>query len=205
MSKTHFSTLFVCSTQSFMSKDISTVGELFDRLKPLYFLEYALLEMIVKFFLPREHIVVDNLRDYHEQLIKFKSSTTVLQFMENIERAQQSHDKTRKRPLCNVTVCLVGGWLTKTMDDLEKLVKELFKEKTCTISPKDCSRFNHCDLYLAPLSKADSLIMLAKSTTLYIDLNEVGLLSLKVGRTVVMTFSMRRNFSFESSLLKAVT
>ena len=56
--------------------------------------------------------MVENLHDYHEQLVKFKSSTTVLQFMENIERAQQSHDKMRKRPgLCNATIRLVGGWL----------------------------------------------------------------------------------------------
>ena len=33
-------------SQSFLSKDISTVGELFDQLKPFYFLEYALLESI---------------------------------------------------------------------------------------------------------------------------------------------------------------
>ena len=33
-----------------MSQEIATVEKLFDQLKPFYFLDYALLEMIVKFF-----------------------------------------------------------------------------------------------------------------------------------------------------------
>ena len=94
--------------------------------------------------------------------------------------------------------------MTKTMDDLEKLVKELFKEKTYVLSHLKIVRGSIVVTYLAPLSEADSLIMLAKSTTEYFNLDEVGLLSLKVGRTVVMSFSMPRNFSLESSLLKAV-
>ena len=192
-------------SQSFMSKDISTVAELFDQLKPFYFLEYALLEMIVKFFLPREHVVVDNLRDYHEQLIKFKSSTTVLQFMENIEQAQQSHDKTKKRPgLCNVTVHLVGGWLTKTMDDLEKLVKELFKDKRYVLTHLKIVRGSVIVTFSAPLSEADSLITVAKTTTEYFML-EVGLFGLHVGRIKIISSRMPSLFFFfGSSLLKAV-
>ena len=40
-------------SQCFMSKEILSVDELFDQLKPFYFLEYIMLEKIVKFFLPQ--------------------------------------------------------------------------------------------------------------------------------------------------------
>ena len=47
-------------SQCFMGKEILTVDELFDQLKPFYFLEYIMLEKIVKFFLGRTHSVADN-------------------------------------------------------------------------------------------------------------------------------------------------
>lgn len=58
--------------------------------------------------------IADDLDDYLEQLQCFKTSTTIRQFMESIEQAQQSHS------ICTIKLCLVGGWLDKTMDDLEK-------------------------------------------------------------------------------------
>ena len=59
-------------SQCFMSKEILTVDELFDQMKPFYFLEYIMLEKIVKFFLPQGHSVAENLRDYLQQLKCFK-------------------------------------------------------------------------------------------------------------------------------------
>ena len=97
-------------SQHFMSKEILSVDALFDHLKPFYFLEYILLEKIVKFFLPQTHSIADDLRDYLEQLESFKTSTTIRQFMERIEQAQQSHSKISERPgLCTVKIRLVGG------------------------------------------------------------------------------------------------
>ena len=61
-------------SQCFLSGGIASVEELFNQ---FYFLDYALLEMIVKFFLPRAHEVADNFCDYLQQLANFKSSTTV--------------------------------------------------------------------------------------------------------------------------------
>ena len=99
-------------SQCFMSKEILTVDELFDQLKPFYFLEYIMLEKIVKFFLPRAHSIADDLRDYLQQLDCFKTSTTIRQFMESIEQAQQSHSTTSERPgLCTVKLRLVGASL----------------------------------------------------------------------------------------------
>ena len=47
--------------------------------------------------------------------------------METIENAQKSKDGTGA---CTVTLRLVGGWLTKTIEDLDKLLKEIFQDKS---------------------------------------------------------------------------
>ena len=182
--------------------EVKTVEELFDQMKPFYFLEYAMLEKIIKFFLS-QGTVVDDLHDYLQQLAIFKSSTTVREFMESIEQAQQSRNTVpKKHQLCTVTILLVGEWLEKTMDDLEKLVKELFKDKRYVLTHLKIVRGSIIVTYLAPLSEADSLVMCAKKTTEYFML-EVGLWGLRVGRNWVLQ-SMSLNFSFEESLFRAV-
>ena len=94
-----------------------------------------MLEKIVKFFFSQAHTIADDLCAYRQQLYNFKSSTTVQQFIDSIEQAQQSHSTTSKGPgLCTVKLRLVGGWLKKTVDDLEKLVKEIFKDKLYVLS-----------------------------------------------------------------------
>ena len=40
-----------------------------------------------------------------------------------------THSTSERPGLCTVKLRLVGGWLTKTMDDLEKLVNEIFQDK----------------------------------------------------------------------------
>ena len=185
-----------------MRKDILTVDELFDQLKPFYFLEYIMLEKIVKFFLPRAHSVADNLRDYLQYLTKFKSSTIVQHFMESIEQAQQSHSTTSERPgLCTVKLLLVGGWLTKTMDDLEKLVNEIFKDKRHVLSHLKIVRGSVIVTFIAPLSEADSLNTLAREKSSFA--LKVGVSLLVVADTVI-TQSESSDFSFESSLLDSV-
>ena len=189
-------------SQCFMGKEILTVDELFDKLKPFYFLEYIMLEKIVKFFLGRTHSVADNLRDYLQNLVKFKSSTTVQHFMESIEQAQQSHSTTSERPgLCTVKLCLVGGWLSKTMDDLEKLLNEIFKDKRHVLSHLKIVRGSVIVTFSAPLSEADTLITLAREQSLFA--LKVGVSLLVVADTVI-TQSESTDFSFESSLLDSV-
>ena len=186
-------------SQCFMSKEILTVDELFDQMKPFYFLEYIMLEKIVKFFLPQAHSVADNLRDYLQYLTKFKSSTTVQHFMESIEQAQQSHSTTSERPgLCTVKLCLVGGWLTKTMNDLEKLLKEIFKDKRYVLSHLKIVRGSVIVTFSAPLSEANSLDILVREQSLFA--LKVGVSLLVVADTVI-TQSESTDFSFETSLL----
>ena len=138
---------------------LTTVEELFDELEPFNFLDYALLEKMVKFFLSSNSAVVGDLRVYLQQLAKFKSSTTLRQFMDKIERAQQPH--STRQGLCTITLRLVGGWLAKTMDDLEKLVKEIFKDKTYVLTHLKIVRGSIIVTYYAPLSEAYHLIFLA--------------------------------------------
>ena len=181
---------------------VESIEELFDLLEPLNFLDNALLEKIVKFFLSRTHQVVDDLRDYLEQLTNFKSSTTVQQFIGSIEQAQQSHSTTSERPgLCTVKLRLVGGWLTKTMDHLEKLVNEIFKDKVYVLSHLKIVRGSVIVTFSAPLSEADSLDTLAKEQSSFA--LKVGVSLLVVADTVI-TQNESSDFSFESSLLGAI-
>ena len=190
-------------SQHFMNKNVSSVKELFNRLKPFYLFKYALLEMVVEFFLPREHVVVDKLRDYHRELVKFMSSTTLLQYMEHIQESKR-RKKMRKNGLCTITIHLDDGWLSRSMEDLEKLVKELFKEKWYVLSHLKIVRGSLIVNYLAPLSEVVSLVMLAKKTTKDF-MAEVGIRGLNIGSNCTMRICTKlANFSFESSLLRAV-
>ena len=185
----------------YLKPRITSVEELFDELEPFNFLDYALLEKLVKFFMGQSD-TGDNLSDYIQQLTDFKSSTTVQQFMDSIEQAQQSYSEMSEKPgLCIVKLRLVGGWLTKTMDDLEKLVNEIFKDKMYVLSHLKIVRGSVIVTYSAPLSEADSLILLAREQSpLAI---RVGVSELLVGDTIV-TASRSWFYSFVISLHRAI-
>ena len=182
----------------YMKTKVTTVEELFDSLEPFYFLDCALLEKIVKFFLSRD-TVADDLRDYLQQLAKFKTSTTIKQFMESIEQAQQSHSTTSG--LCTVIIRLVGGWLEKTMDDVEKLVNEIFQDKRYVLAHLKIVRGSVIVTFSAPLSEAESLIVLLLEQSSFA--LQVGVSQLVVADTVI-TQSESSDFSFVSSLLNSV-
>ena len=190
-----------------MSKEILSVDELFDQLKPFYFLEYIMLEKIVKFFLLRTHSIADDLHDYLEQLECFKTSTTIRQFMESIEHAQQSHQShcrstTSERPrLCTVKLCLIGGWLDRTMDDLEKLLNEIFQDKRYVLTHLKIVRGSVIMTFSAPLPEAESLIVLLLEQSSFA--LQVGVSQLVVADTVI-TQSESSDSSFESFLLDSV-
>ena len=120
--------------------------------------------------------------------------------MEIIENAQKSKEGTGA---CTVTLRLVGGWLTKTMEDLDKLLKEIFQDKNSILAHLTIVRGSVIVSYLAPQSEIDSLLKLAQAKLSFVA--QVGVCDLLVGHTVVInTQNERTNFSFESSLIKAV-
>ena len=188
-------------SQLYMSdRVVTTVEELFDCLGELSFLDYALLEHTIYMFLKETLPVVSDLSDYIQQLKNFKKSTTLNKFMEIIENAQKSKEGTGA---CTVTLRLVGGWLTKTMEDLDKLLKEIFQDKSSVLAHLTIVRGSVIVSYLAPQSEADSLLKLAQAKLSFVA--QVGLCDLLIGHTVVInTQNERTNFSFESSLIKAV-
>ena len=148
-------------SQLYMSdRIVTTVEELFDCLGELSFLDYALLEKTISMFLKEAQPVVSDLSDYIQQLTNFKISTTLNEFTETIENAQKLEEGTGA---CKVTLRLVGGWLTKTMEDLDKLLKEIFQDKSSVLAHLTIVRGSVIVSYLAPQSEADSLLKLAQA------------------------------------------
>ena len=176
----------------------ATIEELIDQLKPFFFLDYALLENIIKVLLKQNQSAVSKLNDYIQQLEQFKESTTVQQFKENIEAALSSSTQT-----CTVTIQLVGGWWSKTISDLDKLLKEIFHNKAAVLTRLNIVRKCVLVSYLVQRSEAISLIEAAQTKISF--MMKVGVCVLRVGDTVVTsTQSETSNFSFESSLIRSV-
>ena len=127
--------------QFYMNDRVSTVEELFDCLREFSFLDYHLLETTISMFLMEAQPVVSDLSDYIQQLNNFKKSTTLNEFMETIKNAQKSKDG-------KVIFRFVGGWLTKTLEDLDKLVQERFQDRSSVLAAHltivDDSTYDSC-------------------------------------------------------------
>ena len=186
-----------------MSKEVSDVEELFDQLEPLDYLNYTMLEKMVKYFIKQDQVVIAELNDYIQDLEKFKLSTSVQEFMESIETAQRPLSALESSATITVVIRLVGGWLTKTMNDLDKLLKALFEDKSSVLSHVKIVQGSVIITYLAPQTEATSLIMIAAAEISF--MVQVGVCELQVGDTVVTsTKNKTSDFIFESSLLQAV-
>ena len=183
----------------------TTVGELFNHLEQYCFLDYTLLEMVIFFFLEDlAPFVVSEFHAYNRHLEEFKSSTTIRQFMESIEKAQkQLTTTTGGVETCTVCLRLVGGWLEKTMADLDELLKELFQDKKSVLSHIQILRGSVIVTYSAPQLKAESLISIAMQVKL--SLSQVGVYSIQIAETFgVADMQIDPFISFERSLYKAI-
>ena len=189
----------------YTSVRVTTVDELFDHLEQYCFLDHALLRKVISFFLKdRAAFVVSEFHAYIRHLEEFKSSTTIRQFMESIETAQkQLTTTTGGVETCTVCLRLVGGWLEKTMADLDELLKELFQDKRSVLSHIQIVRGSIVVTYSAPQLKAESLISIAMQVKL--SLSQVGLNSIQIADTFRM-FNMKTDsfISFERSLYIAI-
>ena len=190
-------------SQFYMKDEATSIDELFDQMKPFYFLDYMLLEKIVNFFLEQDQSMNSKLDEYIRQLNEFKSSITVQQFMDSIEKAQRPLTTADSSTKTTVVIQLVGNWLQKTIMDLDKLLKVLFQDKTSVLSHLRISPGSVIITYLTPLSEVDGLIKIAQEQVPF--MLQVGVCELMIGDTVVTsTQSDTSDFSFESSLIKAV-
>ena len=97
-------------------------------MKPFYFIDYSLLE------LKQDQSVDSKLDEYIRRLNEFKSSNIVQQFMESTETAQRPLTTVGSSTKTTIIIQLVGGWLQKTIMDLDKLLKVLFQDKTSVLS-----------------------------------------------------------------------
>ena len=186
----------------YLNDEVTTVKELFQLIKPFCFLDYSLLETAIEVLIDPAHRVVSDLSEYVEQLTNFKKSTTLRDFMESIETAQKSlTTKEGTRAACTVTIRLVGGWLAKTMDDLDKLLKEIFQDKSSVLAHIRIIKGSIIVTYLAPQSETDSLIKLAETKLSFMP--QVGVCGLHIGQRTIISEEID-NFSFESSLYRAV-
>ena len=188
-------------SQFYLNEEVTTVKELFQLIQPFCFLDYSLLETAITFLIDPAHKVVDDLSEYVKQLTNFKKSTTIKDFMQSIENAQKLLTTGQETGACTVTLRLVGGWLSKTMDDLDKLLKEIFQDKSSVLAHIRISKGSIIVTYLAPQSEADSLVKHAQ-TKLSI-MPQVGVCGLDIGQRTVIS-EVTHNFSFQSSLVKAV-
>ena len=191
----------------YTSVRVTTVGELFNHLEQYCFLDYTLLEMVISFFLEdRAPFVVSEFDAYTQHLEEFKSSTTIRQFMESIEKAQkQLTTTTGGVETCTVCLRLVGGWLEKTMADLDELLKELFQDKRSVLSHIQIVRGSVVVTYSAPQLKAELLKSLGKQANRKISLSQIGVYSIEIA-DIVGKVSMQNGpfISFERSLCKAI-
>ena len=187
----------------YMSKKVTKVKKLFNLLEPLDYLNYAMLEKMVNYFLKQDQPVVSDLNDYIQDLEDFKQSTSVQEFMESIEAAQQPQSETEIPGTITVKLQLVGGWAAKTMSDLDKLLQVLFEDKSSVLSHIKIKKGSVIITYLPPQTEVDSLITIAAGKVSF--MVQVGVIELQVGDTVVTsTQNETSDFSFESSLIKSV-
>ena len=176
--------------------------ELFQLIKPFCFLDYSLLETAITFLIDPAHKLVVDLSEYVKQLTNFKKSTTIKYFMQSIENAHKSLTTRQETGACTVTLHLVGGWLSKTMDDLDKLLKEIFRDKSSILTHIRIIKGSIIVKYLAPQSEADSLVKIAQTKLSFMP--QVGVCGLDIGQRTVISEVTAHNFSFQSSLVKAV-
>ena len=190
-------------SQEYLSdREVTTVEELFDCLEEFCFLDYALLENIISIFLDNKAQIISDLNDYIQELTDFKKSTTLNEFTQRIETAQKPLGTANEATgVCTVTLRLVGGWLKKTMEDLQKLLKEVFQDKSSVLAHLKMVRGSVIVTYLASHSEVESLIELSKTKLLF--MIQVGVCELNIGSKRIIKNEVP-HFSFESSLVLAV-
>ena len=193
------------SQEYLISNRVETVEELFDCIGEFCFLDYTLLERTIYFFLKEAQAIVSDLSDYIQQLQNFRVSTTIKEFKESIENTQNSYPTKEGTGVSTVTIRLVGGWLKKTMEDLDKLLKEMFQDNKSVLAHLKITLGSVLVTYLVPHSEVVALIKNVQPKRSFMP--QVGVCGLRIGPALPIidkTENEVAHFSFESALITAV-
>ena len=128
------------------------------------FLNYSVLELIISFFLKKAQSVVRDLKDYIQNLTRFKESTALRDLMEGIVNAHTSLATKEGTGEFTVIVCLVGGWYPSLKEDFEKLVTDIFWDKESILAHMkiiDGASFVDCDSLIS--AKGETVLKITLS------------------------------------------
>ena len=190
--------------EKFPMDEVNSVEQLFTEISKYYcFLNYAFLGRIIKTFLKHTKLIIC-LREYDQQLEEFLCSTTLEDFKEMILSAYKPPDKLMESTagFHTVFIKLEGLWLDKSLEDMRKLVKFIFKDKAAMLT--NLKVFKGCviTIFLVPQSEANSLIALARNELYFMSC--VGVCEVRVGEEVIKIFQRNDLFSFENALIESV-
>ena len=105
--------------------------------------------------------------------------------MDSIENVQRPLTTANSSMKTTVIIQRVGGWLEKTIMDLDKLLKVLFQDKTSVLSHLRISPGSVIITYLTPLSEVNGLITIDQEQVPF--MLQVGVCELMIGDTVVFS------------------
>ena len=190
-----------------------TVDSLFDTIHPYYsYLDYTLIEEIVLAHLNNHQSITQRIDQYYKRLEEFKNSTELKELMENIEKAQNTPPVSPVEPnvpgLCMVQLTLVEKWLPRSIKNLRKLMKEVFKEKASVLNNLKVVAGSVVVIYYAPAFEADNLIAKVEESLSF--LPKVGICEVQVIAAGQLLFQKETiindasDFSFQASFIRAV-
>ena len=191
--------------EQFPMDEVNSVEQLFTEISKYYcFLNYAFLGRIIKTFLKHTDLIVC-LKEYDQQLEKFLCSTTLEDFKEMILNAYKPSDKLMETTagFHTVFIKLEGLWLDKSLKDMRKLVKFIFKDKAAILTNLKVFKGSVVTVFLVPQSEVNSLVALARDELYFMFC--VGVCELRVGEEVIKIVQRNDLFSFENALIESVT
>ena len=180
--------------------NLDSVEELFAEIEPIHadnLFMYPLLDGIISTFLKHTPLL-DRLKTLGQCLDKLKSSITLQQL---IEQEMVPSIVKNGENICKVTFDLEEEWLGKTVEDLERLFKEM---EASAVSNFHIASGPIATVFLPSQSKARSLIDFASEEETSHFMSQVGISKLQVGEKVITIEHDDSTFSFQNSLVEAV-
>ena len=197
-------------------KEGMDVHQLFDSIRPHYsYLKYKLLEEIVRVYLKNHQSLIEHMDRYYKQLQYFKKSTELKELMISIENAQtppvsptELESTCTTTGMCKVELTFVEDWLPCSIENLEALMKEVFKKKASVLDHLEVLVGSVKIIYYAPALEANDLIARVLENLTF--MSNVGICSVKMTVAGQPVFRKKTGitdapkFSFRASLFKAV-